>query len=241
MTAGEPLVLLPGILCDADLWRDQIEHLASGRDCIVPLLDATTIEAMADAVLHAAPRRFALAGLSMGGYVALAIMRRSPERVGRLFLASTSARPDSPEQAAGRLAGIAEVEAGRFDRVIERLMRVLVAPHRLDDAGLVDRVGAMMRRGGADLFVRQQRAVAARPDARPALKHIAVPTRIIAGESDRVIPPVHTREIAASIDGAAFTPMAGCGHLPPLERPGEVTRALEAWLDERSTKSYVDN
>jgi pimeloyl-ACP methyl ester carboxylesterase len=181
-------------------------------------------------VLRDAPERFALAGLSMGGYVALAIARMAPQRITRLFLANTSARADTPELQAGREAAVAHVEAGRFDRVIERLLGAVLHPSRTGDTAMLGRIEAMLRRMGPDAFVRQQRAAAARPDSRPGLAVVAVPTYVVAGDCDRVIPPDHAVELAAMIPGAGFTLLDTCGHLSPIERAADVTDALRRWI-----------
>jgi pimeloyl-ACP methyl ester carboxylesterase len=230
MTDRDPVLLLPGMMCDAELWRDQIAALKDDAACTVPVLSAATIEAMAADVLRQAPERFALAGLSMGGYVALTIARTAPQRITRLFLANTSARADTPEQQAGRQAAIAHVEAGRFDQVIERLLNVLIHPSRAGDTAMLQRIDAMLRRVGPDFFVRQQRAAAGRPDSRPGLAAIAVPTHVVAGNSDRVIPPDHAAELAAAIPGASFNLFDTCGHLSPIERAADVTDALRRWI-----------
>ena len=229
MTSGEPVLLVPGMMCDAELWRDQIAALR-GRACAIPVLDGETIETMADDVLGQAPERFALAGLSMGGYVALAIMRKAPGRVTRLLLAHTSARPDTAEQGGGRQAAIAAVGAGKFDRVVERLLGATVHPSRLADVLMLQRIEAMLRRIGPDRFVHQQRATASRPDSRPGLDAIAIPTRIIAGDTDRVVPPDNALELAAMVRDATLTMIDDCGHLSPIERPDRFNHALLDWI-----------
>ena len=136
--AKTPLVLVPGLLCDDRLWQHQAEHLADLADPIIA--DATrgaSIPEMARAVLDAAPERFALAGLSMGGYVALEIMRDAPERVARLALLDTSARADIPEQTATRRELIELSQEGRFDEVPRKILPNVVHPDRLDDERLV--------------------------------------------------------------------------------------------------------
>jgi pimeloyl-ACP methyl ester carboxylesterase len=226
----EALILLTGIACDEHLWRAQCDGLADLVDAraIVPRGD--TMEAMADHVLGRAPERFALAGLSMGGYVALAILRRAPERVSRLCLANTSARADSSAQQEGRRSFIAETQAGGFEAVITKLGRVLTHPDRRQDPALQGEILEMMRRSGAEAFVRQQKAVAGRPDSRPGLGKIAVPVCIIAGRADRVTPPEHAVEMAEAIGGAELHVLEDCAHLTPMEAPGRVTGIMRGWL-----------
>lgn len=226
----QDLILLPGILCDAQLWRapcDALADVADGRT-IVP--QGETIDDMADHVLAQAPDCFALAGLSMGGYVALAILRRVPQRVTRLCLANTSARPDSSAQQQGRLNLIAETEAGGFEQVIARLLPLLTHPDRRQDTALRTQITAMMRRSGGDAFIRQQKAVISRPDARPDLAKIAVPTCIVAGRADRVTPPDHSVEMVNAIGAADLHVLEDCAHLTPLESPARVTSIMRTWL-----------
>lgn len=228
--AHESLVLLPGIACDAELWRAQSAALAGIADCMVIEPQGGSIEAMARHVLDAAPERFGLAGLSLGGYVALAILRLAPERVARLCLANTSARGDGEAQTAGRRVLIEETEAGGFEDVLGRLLPLLTDPQRQDDAALQARVMAMMRRAGPHAFVRQQDAAAHRPDARAGLARIRIPCCVIAGIADRVTPAPHGAEIAAAIPGATLHVLQGCAHLTPMEEPGLVTSIMRGWL-----------
>lgn len=165
-----PLLLLPGLLCDEALWDHQLRHLADlGPMSVADLTRDDTLGAMAERVLEAAPPRFDLAGLSMGGYVAFEILRRAPERVGRLCLIDTSARPDTEEQAARRRGLMELAGRGQFKGVTPRLLPLLVHPDRLADAPLTGTVMAMADRVGAEAFLQQQRAILGRPDSRPGL------------------------------------------------------------------------
>lgn len=227
----QPLALLPGLLNDAALWRHQIAALADRADCFVP--DFTTqdsVAAMAETVLSAMPARFALAGLSMGGYVAFEILRRAPERVARLALLDTKAGPDSAEQAARRRGLIALAEKGRFQGVTRRLLPLLIAEAHLANEKLVAEVLAMAGRVGREAFVRQQAAIMGRPDSRPILARIQCPTLVLCGRQDQLTPPDLHMEMAAGIRDARLVVLEDCGHLAPLEQPEAVTAALGNWL-----------
>ncbi len=228
-----PLLLFPGLLCDARLWRDQVEALSDTVRCIVA--DCTqddTLDGMAERALSAISGRFAVAGLSMGGYAALALMRRAPERVSAVCLMDTSARPDTPEQARRRRGLMALVaRGGRFKGVTPRLLPLLLHPGRLDDQALCDEVMAMADRVGPAAFLRQQAAIVARPDSRPALPRIAVPTLVAVGAGDQLTPPDLSAEIADLVPDATLHVVEGAGHLLPMERPDAATRLMREWLD----------
>src|SRR5215210_6359638 len=174
--AKTPLVFVPGLLCDDRLWRHQAEHLADLADpMIADVTKGASMPEMARAVLDAAPERFTLAGLSMGGYVALEIMRVAPERVARLALLDTSARADTSEQTATRRELIELSQEGRFDEVPRKLLPNIVHPDRLDDERLTSTVFAMADSVGPEAFVRQEEAIIERPDSRGYLPGIACP------------------------------------------------------------------
>jgi pimeloyl-ACP methyl ester carboxylesterase len=226
-----PIVLVPGLLVTARLYAEQIPAL--WRLGPVTVADHTrddSMAAIARRILADAPPRFALAGLSMGGYVAFEIVRQAPERVARLALLSTSARLDPPEITERRRRQIAFAQEGRFGDVADMQFRLLVHRSRLDDEGLQTLVRLMADETGAEAFVRQQTAIIGRADSRPDLARIACPTLVVVGDGDELIPPEHSAEIAAGISGARLVTIAECGHLSTLERPEQVTAALEGWL-----------
>jgi len=224
------VVFLPGLLCDQALWRPQIEALA---DRAAPMVADLTLDDdvrdMASRVLAAAPARFNLAALSMGGYVALEIMRQAPHRVRRLALIDTSARPDTAERAARRRVGIASLQHGAFRGVTRHLMGELVHESKADGE-VGEALRAMASRVGGPAFVRQQTAILTRPDARDVLPTINVPTVIGVGDSDRITPPEVAREMQAAIPGATLHVFKDCGHLPALEQPAETSALLTRWL-----------
>lgn len=225
------LVLVPGLLCDDRLWRHQVEHLAGLADPIIAdVTRGALMPEMARAVLDAAPERFALAGLSMGGYVALEIMRIAPERVARLALLDTSARADTPEQITTRRELIELSQVGRFDEVPRKLLPNIVHPDRLDDEWLTSTVFAMAEAVGPEAFVRQEETIIGRPDSRGDLSGIACPTLVLCGREDALTPMHLHEEMTALIPGSRLRVIDECGHLSALERPEEVTAALREWL-----------
>jgi len=228
---AQPLALLPGLLCDAALWRHQIAALEGLADCrVADFTSQDNVAAMAESVLAMMPQRFALAALSMGGYVAQEVMRQAPERVTRLALLDTSARPDTPEQTARRRGLIELAEKGSFKGVTPRLLPLLIHESRLDDEALTGVVLGMAERIGKDAFLRQQRAIMGRPDSRPTLVSIRCPTLVICGRQDVLAPLDCAMEIAAGITDARLVVAEDCGHLSPLERPETVNQAMAAWL-----------
>jgi pimeloyl-ACP methyl ester carboxylesterase len=213
------------------LWRHQIAALEGLADCrVADFTSQDNVAAMAESVLAMMPQRFALAALSMGGYVAQEVMRQAPERVTRLALLDTSARPDTPEQTARRRGLIELAEKGSFKGVTPRLLPLLIHESRLDDEALTGVVLGMAERIGKDAFLRQQRAIMGRPDSRPTLVSIRCPTLVICGRQDVLAPLDCAMEIAAGITDARLVVAEDCGHLSPLERPETVNQAMAAWL-----------
>jgi pimeloyl-ACP methyl ester carboxylesterase len=229
-TARIPLLLLPGLLNDATLWRAQLAALADIADCQVgDLTRHDTLQATTEAVLAHAPPRFALAGFSLGGYIAQHILRIAPERVLRLALLDTSCRPDSPERAAQRLAQQHSARLpGMFHGFGDKLMRSYIDASRLQDHALVDSVRAMTTRLGAEVFVRQSRIE--RVDGSQVLRQWRGPALVLCGQNDAITPLPVSRQIAALMPQATLVVIAHCGHLAPLEKPQQVTAAMREWL-----------
>jgi pimeloyl-ACP methyl ester carboxylesterase len=227
------LLLLPGLLCDERLWGPQKEALRDVADVEVADLTAqSSIAAMAASALAAAPSRFALAGLSMGGYVAQEIMRQAPDRVDRLALLDTSARADTPEQTERRKGLVALARQGKFKGVTPRLLPLLLHPDRLQDRPLVETVIAMAESVGQTAFFRQQEAIMGRPDGRGDLVRIQCPTLVLCGREDAITPPAVHEEMASAIPSARLVMIERCGHLSTLEQPVEVSNRLRSWLIE---------
>jgi len=226
------LLLLPGLLCDARLFQSQMESLADIAQPVVgDLTIADTISELAADVLAHAPQKFALAGLSMGGYVALEIMRQAPERVLGLALLDTSARADTIEATASRHKLMEQAEVN-FQIVLDTLMPKLVHPSRMKYNSMVDTVYSMGHRIGKDAFMRQQRAIMGRVDSRPHLSKIAdCPTLVLCGRDDVLTPVDVHEEMAAAIAGAKLVIVDECAHLSTMGQPEKVGQAMREWLE----------
>jgi pimeloyl-ACP methyl ester carboxylesterase len=224
-----PVVLVPGLLCSARLFSAQIDALwPFGPVTVAEHRRDDSVDAIARRILAEAPRRFALAGLSMGGYIAFAMWRQAPYRIERLALLDTSARNDTPEQSERRRGAIAK--AGQFDEVFEAFYPALVHKNRHGDTDLKRTVRGMADATGVDAFIRQQKAIMGRRDMRPELAGIRCKTLVVVGEGDELTPPTLAQEIATGISGAQLAVIPDCGHLSTLERPEPVTRALVEWM-----------
>jgi pimeloyl-ACP methyl ester carboxylesterase len=226
-----PVLLVPGLGCTARLYTEQMPALWTfGPVTVADHRHAESVDMIARQILADAPPHFALAGLSMGGYIALAIMRTAPERVAKLALLDTGARSDTPEAAEKRKASIALARAGKLAEINEALWPVLVHKDRQGDAALKKIAGDMTLMAGAAAFARQQTAILTRPDSRPGLPAIACPTLVLVGDGDQLTPPHLSEEMAGLIPGSTLMVVPQCGHLSTLERPEAVTQALAAWM-----------
>jgi len=231
MADGLPILLVPGLNCSPRLYAPQMPAL--WRFGPVTVADHTRDETMAaivSGILRLAPPRFALIGLSMGGYISWEIMRQAPDRVARLAVLDTGSRADTPEASEARRARIALAEGGRFDEVIETTWPSLVHPARIGEGALKQIHVDMCRDVGPEAYVRQQKALMGRPDSRPLLASIRCPTLVLVGAQDTLTPPALSEEIAAGILGARFVRVPDCGHLSTIERPDAVTKALIEWM-----------
>jgi pimeloyl-ACP methyl ester carboxylesterase len=226
-----PVVLVPGLNCSARLYAEQIPALwRFGPVMVADHTRDASIAAIAGQILANAPPVFARVGLSLGGYISFEIMRQAPQRVGRLALLDTSARPDTAELTARRQAPMARARAGKLIEVADESFVFFVHPNRYGDVALRAVVRAMAEETGAEAYLRQQQAIIGRPDSRPMLGAIQCPTVMLVGEQDRGTPPELAREIAAGIAGARLVVVPDCGHLSTLERPQAVTKALVEWM-----------
>ena len=227
MTRPLPIVCIPGLACSPRLYIEQLPQLwREGPVSIAQHGGHESMAAIAESILASAPDRFTLIGLSMGGYISFEIMRRAPERVAKLALLDTSARPDTLEQTENRRTQMRAAEKGDVADIAETLFPRLVHPRRHGDERLRHIVRLMAEETGADAFIRQQRAIIGRPDSRPTLESIRCATLVLVGDSDELTPPDRAAEIAAGIRGARLITVPECGHISTLEQPSYVTQAL---------------
>ena len=228
---AETLVFLPGMMCDARLFGPQIAEMSADTAVMVgPITQGERVEQIASQLLDLLPQRFALAGLSMGGIVAMEVLRRAPERVARIALLDTNPLPETPQVAAAREPQIVAVKAGRMLEVMRDEMKpnyLAPGPHRGD---VLDLVMDMARALGPDVFVRQSRALQRRPDQQTTLRKCKVPALILCGAHDALCPVKRHEFMAELIPNATLRIMEQSGHLPTLEQPQETTQALREWL-----------
>ncbi|WP_425073369.1 alpha/beta fold hydrolase [Sagittula sp. S175] len=224
-----PLLCLPGMMCDARLFAPQIAGLSGGR--MVACMDISrhaTVAALAEAVLREAPPRFALAGLSMGGIVAMEVLRQAPERVERLALLDTNPLAELPEVQAGRAAQVARAEGGDLGAMMADTFvpRYLARP----DPEIARMCEAMALDLGPQVFVRQSLALRDRPDQCATLAGFDGPTLILCGAQDALCPVARHELMHGLMPHAEYVVIGGAGHLPTLETPDIVTEALRQWL-----------
>lgn len=228
---SETLVLLPGMMCDRRLYQPQIDYFSISREVIVVDFGlANTMRAMAETVLQQAPAKFALAGLSMGGIVAMEVMRIAPERVTRLALLDTNPRAELPEVQAARQPQMEAAASGGLEQIMREQMIARYFAGNTDASQLTEDATAMALDLGADVFVAQSQALATRPDQQDILAEVDVPTLILMGEEDLLCPKDRHDLMAQLMPHANYTIIPDAGHIPCLEQPQLTNRALEAWL-----------
>lgn len=229
----EPLVLLPGLMCDARMFFHQIVYLSQARAVTVaPITTGERVEEIASGLLDQLPHRFALAGACMGGVVALELIRRAPERITRLCLMATEAQADTPQMAAAREDLIVGAQAGRLDEVMRKVVgSEALAPgtHRIP---ILTEVLGMASDMGADIFVRQMRALQRRPDQQGTLRRIKVPTLVLSGAHDTLMPTRKHAFMADLIPEADLMVIEDARPCAALETPGVVTAAMDRWLNQ---------
>lgn len=228
-----PLVFLPGMMCDARLFAPQLKALGDRRLVMtLPVDGADTMQALAKAVLRAAPPRFALAGLSMGGIVAMEVLRQAPDRVARLALMDTNPLAELPEVQARRAPQIEKARAGQLFDVIRDEMKPNYLADGPDRLRILDLCMDMAMGLGPAVFIRQSIALRDRPDQTETLRGYGGETLILCGADD-VLCPVSRHELMQGLmPNSQLLVIAGAAHLPTLEKPIETTAALARWLKE---------
>ncbi|MBO6758287.1 MAG: alpha/beta fold hydrolase [Roseibium sp.] len=229
---SEPILFVPGLLCTEILYAPQIVAFADRPIMVADHRQHDSIPDIAAHVLSQAPDTFALVGLSMGGYIAMEILREAPERVSRVALLDTNARADTQDQTERRRFLIDLARKKDFKKVPHILYPGFVHESREDDEVLKAVVVEMAMETGAEAFIRQQTALINRIDARPRLHEISCPALVVVGDGDRLTPPDLAREIHAAIPESQFAVIEGSGHLSTLEEPKKVTAALKSWLSD---------
>ena len=228
----EHLILLPGTLCTESLWRDQIDHLSDIVDIQVgDLTKDDTIQGMAKTILEKAPSEFSLAGLSMGGIVALELIRQAPERVKKLALLDTNPYPPKSEQIAGWENFIDMAKKGNFMEVTDKyLLPSLIHPDRQEDLELIHTIREMAKDVGPNAMIRQMKALMSRPDVREHLSMIECPTLVLLGRQDALCSLEMHQYLFSVIPNAKLSIIEECGHLSTLEKPMETSSSLHKWL-----------
>ena len=227
----EPLVFLPGMMCDARLFGPQIAALSNDTPVMVaPVNQGERVEEIASVLLDVLPKRFALAGLSFGGIIAMEILRRAPDRVTRLALMDTNPLAETPQGAAMREPQIVKVRAGRLHEVMAAEMK----PNYLGPGPfaneILEIVMDMADALGPDVFVRQSRALQRRRDQQATLRQCKVPTLVMCGAHDALCPPKRHEFMAELIPFAELRIFENSGHLPTLEEPDATIAALRDWM-----------
>ncbi|WP_448034535.1 alpha/beta fold hydrolase [Bradyrhizobium liaoningense] len=231
MDQTTPILLVPGLASSARIYAPVIPALwRFGPVMIANHIRDDSIAAIACHILAEAPPRFALAGHSMGGYIAFEIIRQAAERVTKLALINTQARPDTPEATARRRAQMERARRGELRAVREESFPELVHPSRRDYADILKLVHAQDEDVGVEGYLRQQTAIIARVDSRPTLSAIKCPTLVLTGDTDNTIPNALSKEMSEGIAGARLAILDRCGHLPQAEQPEAMVRALTEWL-----------
>jgi len=231
MDNSMPILLVPGLVSSPRIYAPVIPALwRFGPVTVANHIRNNNMAVIARRVLAEAPPRFALAGHSMGGYIAFEIMRQAPERVAKLALINTQARPDTPEATARRRELIARAREGGLHDVIDELLPLLVHPSRAGEAALRRLFHDMADDVGAEGFINNQAAIMARADSRPTMATIKCPTLVLTGDQDMLIPNTLSKEMAQGIAGANLVIIPDCGHCPQPERPEATIAALVEWL-----------
>ena len=227
----ETILFVPGLNCTGEVFAPQIAALSPVWRCVVAdHSHGATIPEIAAHILARAPERFALAGFSLGGYIAFEMFRQASARITRLALLDTQATPETEAARERRLELLVMVQDGRFAEAEQAHWPDVVHPSRYGDVALRDTKVRMAQDLGPDLWRRHIAAIMARADSRPTLAAIKVPTLVLVGDTDRLTPPERAREMVAGIADARLVVVPDCGHMAPIERPDAVNAALADWM-----------
>lgn len=228
---SEPLVLLPGMMCDARVFGAQLTALSRERAVMVaPITLGERVEEIASNIIDQLPHRFALAGLSMGGIVAMEVLRRVPDRISRLCLMDTNPLAETPAEAAAREPLIVRARAGFLEDVMQEAMHPDILAPGTHRRRVLDRVYQMARDMGPEVFVNQSRALQRRRDQQGTLRKSHTPTLILCGTHDPLTPVKRHSFMAELMPHADLLVMENAGHFPSLECPDELTKILRNWL-----------
>lgn len=233
--AAEHLLLLPGMMCDARMWSDQIRDL--DINCIVPKLTGSDdLGDIAAKILREAPDKFAVAGLSMGGIVAFELWRQAPERITHMALLDTTPFSDAPEKRTLRMTQIEQALDGRLrELAIESLKPLYLAEANRDNEEMLGVLLDMALDHGPEVFRQQSLALRDRRDNVELLCTIDVPTVVICGAEDSVCPVSYHEYMATRIREAELIIIDDCGHISTMEQPEVVTHALQNLLSHETT------
>jgi len=231
-----PIVFVPGMLCTAEVFAPQIAALwPYGPVTVASTLEGDSLAAIASNILASAPPRFALCGISMGGYISLEILRQAPHRITKLALLDTSADPEPPEGAVQRRALVARARIEDFRTLLEKVLPpILLHPNHQSDPALIEINVRMAFQVGVKGMARQQEAIISRADSRPILAGISVPTLILVGDRDVLTPPEKSEALAAKISNSRLVIVRECAHASTLEQPVAVNRALIEWITDQA-------
>jgi pimeloyl-ACP methyl ester carboxylesterase len=223
-----PLILLPGFAADQDIWNHQVEHLREIAQPQVIVLDRQSSRSeMANEVLKLAPSQFALAGHSMGGWVAQEVAAKAPERVSSLILISTWAS-NNPEMIAGQETSVQLIEQGKIEELFGFLLPMLVYSKNI---ALLPQIKEVLRRRPARVLCNQLRAMNDAYETLPLLKNIFCPTLLIHGRHDALFTPEEQMTIAKGLPKSRLTIIEECGHMAPVEQPQATTALMRLWLE----------
>lgn len=229
---AETVLFLPGYLCDARVFSDQIMAFGHSNPVqLLPVWSGGTVAEMASRVLAGAPRHFALVGHSLGAAVAMDIVRMAPERVTRLAVGGCSPLAATPPEAAAHEPSIVSAQSGNMEVAVNKAFPVSCLAESPRRKARHDLVVDMGKRAGAEVLVRQARAMQRRPDQQRGMCHYGGPVLVFGGADDKITSPRRHEFLASLVKNARLEVFESAGHFPTIEQPQAVSAALRAWLD----------